>query len=577
MAICVLHFIFLLYFFSPAISTPDAQGYFTQGKIIAKYGHTYFTPQNNLQYIGPHWHSLDEQRYFATFPPGFPCLIAIAYKLFGANSTFLINLILASVSLLIFFFLCRNWLSDNWSLAATFFLAINPFYNEHALFGDSHTSLIFFFLLALLFLIKTIRTNNPIYPAPQEAVPVKTGINGNGFPVGFFPNATPVKAWCGVYGILSGIAIGIVPTIRYAEFALCFIFGCYILWLSLARKISIKTFISVVIGVLIPLLPLGIHNQIAFGKFWATGYGFSSAPASFGFNYLIEHFMPFLIMLVTAGMGILLPLSIIGFVNLLRKSDTRWTTAYLLSSTIILTLLYMAYSWPPDPQSMRFLLPTFPIYTIAAVYFMSRLSKNYRIALLSIAILVSLPWGVLGFLRAVTPLHMQNSVLENITKAVEKNISEKSIIMTSEGICQNLDVYDKWKLIDISILSKADTTHDERPMKPIRNEYASRLYDSLSGYEFKDQLLKDLNQWSSGKIFLIAYESDIKTMKNIIGNRFTFDKKALIETANFDLPVRKDFTHHNKNLEPGHPGGPNHIFDFEIRKEPLVIVESTIK
>jgi len=152
LALCIFHFIFLLYFFSPAISTPDAQGYFTQGKLIAKYGHSYFTPQNNLQYIGPHWHSQDGQKYYTTFPPGFPFLIAIIYKLFGANPTFLINLILASIGLLIFFFLSKNWLSNNWALAATFFLAINPFYNEHALFGDSHTSLIFFFLLGLLFI-----------------------------------------------------------------------------------------------------------------------------------------------------------------------------------------------------------------------------------------------------------------------------------------------------------------------------------------------------------------------------------------------------------------------------------------
>ncbi|MEW6558427.1 MAG: glycosyltransferase family 39 protein [Elusimicrobiota bacterium] len=417
LALCIFHFIFLLYFFSPAISTPDAQGYFAQGKIIAKYSHSYFIPQNNLQYIGPHWHSADEQKYFTTFPLGFPCLIAIIYRLFGANSTFLINPILASISLLVFFFLCKNWLSNNWSLVAAFFLAINPFYNEHALWGGSHISLIFFFLLALLLLIKTI------YPV------------------------RPLVSY-GVYGISAGIAIGIVPTIRYAEFVLCFSFGCYILWLFFSREISKRTFISIVLGILIPLLPLAIRNQIAFGKFWVTGYGFSNAPAAlFGFNYLIEHFIPFLVKLVTDGMGILFPLSIIGFVILLKNSETRSTTVYLLSSTVALTLLYMAYYWPTDPQSMRFLLPTFPIYTLAAVYFINQLSKNYRIALLSITTLVSLSWGVSGSLRAVKPLHMRNSILENITDAIEKNIKDGSIIITYEGICQNLDLKNGYKFI----------------------------------------------------------------------------------------------------------------------------------
>lgn len=543
-ALCIFHFIFLLHFFSPAVSTPDAQGYFAQGKIIAKYGHSYFTPQNNLQYLGPHWYSLDGQKYFTTFPPGFPCLIAVAYKLFGVNSVFLINLILASLSLAVFFFLCKNWLSNNWSLAAAFFLAINPFYNEHALFGDSHISLIFFFLMALLFLLKTIKTRNFIY------------------------------------GILAGLAIGIVPAIRYAEFALFFVFGGYILWLFLAGKISAKTLVSIVIGALMPLFTLAMHNQMAFGKFWATGYGSSTISASFGFNYLIEHFVPFLAMLVTNGMGILFPLSIIGFIILLKNTATRPITVYLLSSTVILTLLYMGYMWPPDPQSMRLLLPTFPIYTLAAVYFIGSLRKKYKIAILSIVILVSLPWGVLGSLRAVKPLDLRNSVLQNITEIIENNIKEGSIIITNEGICQNLDVYDKWKLIDISILSKSDTTLNQRPMKPIRNKFASKLYAPLSGCAFKDQVIEDLHQWSRNKIYLISYENDVEILKDLIGDRFAIDTKALIEMADFDLPVmpvRKELTHNNKAQIPDYPVGPNYIFDFEIRKGALAIVELTIK
>ncbi len=37
------------------------------------------------------------------------------------------------------------------------------------------------------------------YPAPQKAPFVKTGMKGNGFPAGLFPQATSLKAWRGVY------------------------------------------------------------------------------------------------------------------------------------------------------------------------------------------------------------------------------------------------------------------------------------------------------------------------------------------------------------------------------------------
>ena len=144
--ITLTHFLFLIYLFSPAISTPDAQGYFSQGKLIATKAQTYLEPENNLQYIGPHWHSSDNEKYFTTFPPGFPLLIAVIYKFFGAKATLWINPVLASFSIIIFFFLSKHWLSNSWALLATFLFSLNPFFNEHALFGDSHISVIFFLL-----------------------------------------------------------------------------------------------------------------------------------------------------------------------------------------------------------------------------------------------------------------------------------------------------------------------------------------------------------------------------------------------------------------------------------------------
>ncbi|RKY86534.1 hypothetical protein DRP98_00140 [candidate division KSB1 bacterium] len=542
--LCVFHFLFLLKFFAPAISTPDAQGYFTQGRIIATHGQTFFTPQNNVQYIGSHWYSQDGQKYYTTFPPGFPCLIAIAYKLFGAKSTFLVNPILASVSLLIFFFLCKNWLSNSWSLVAVFLLAINPFYNEHALFGDSHTSVVFFFLVALLFLMKAIKTDN----------------------------------W--IYGIISGLAIGVVPAIRYAEFVLCIVFSGYIFWQFHAKQLSLRTCVSSIVGIVIVLTPLAVRNQIAFGKFWITGYSQLNTQALFGFNYLIEHFIPFIMLLVTAGMGILFLFSIGGFVRLLKDPNTKSIGIYFLLSISILILTYMAYFWPPDPQTMRFLLPTFPIYTIAAVYFISQLKGKYQIVYLSIALLVSLPWGVSGSLRAVKSLKARNSVLANITRYIERKIKAGNIIITYEGICQNLDLLGKWKLIDMSILAKADPLMGQRPMKPMRNEYASKVYDSLHGDEFKKQLIKDLSQWSAKRIFLIAYESEIGMLSKLIDDRLNVEKKWSIEMS--DFPVLEFIFERRVRTMPDRPRanrpdvtGPNRIFDFEIRKEPLIIVELT--
>jgi len=130
----IIHFVFLLAHFEPAISTPDAQGYFAQAKLIAKEGKTYLEPESILQYIGPHWLHTSENRYFTTFPPGFPAILAVIYEIFGPKATLLVNPLMVSLSLLGLFLVCRLWIGEGWALLAAALMAVNPFANEHALF-----------------------------------------------------------------------------------------------------------------------------------------------------------------------------------------------------------------------------------------------------------------------------------------------------------------------------------------------------------------------------------------------------------------------------------------------------------
>ena len=102
--IMLVYFIFLMLFFEPAISTPDAQGYFTQAKLIAKEGKTYLETDSFLEYIGPHWSSVNTDRYYTTFPPGFPAILSVVYKTLGIDATLLVNPIMAAYLCLDYFF-----------------------------------------------------------------------------------------------------------------------------------------------------------------------------------------------------------------------------------------------------------------------------------------------------------------------------------------------------------------------------------------------------------------------------------------------------------------------------------------
>lgn len=387
------HFLFLLYFFEPAYTTPDANGYFVQARLIAENGKTSFKPESILQYIGPHWYSLDHKNYYATHPCGFPFLLALVIKICGFNAGFYTNPILASLSIFIFFFVCRFYLSKRWSLIAAGIMALNPFANEHALFGDSHTSLIFFLLLGLLLLQNSIRRHNHLQ------------------------------------GLLAGICLGIIPTIRYADSLFVPAVFLYTLLLLKDRRIRVSTLTLFAIGISIPLLVLAIRNQIAFGSFLRTGYSLSKIPAHFGFNYLTKNFIPFIIMLVFKGAGLM---SILGIIGIYRLTKTEHKNEAILFALLIVpvTLLYMAYSWTADPQSMRFLLPTFFIYTLGGIWFLSQL-KNERIKriLTYATLIVSIFWGSFGSIMPLMSLKERGKPLAEIYKKIKISVPEQSFLI----------------------------------------------------------------------------------------------------------------------------------------------------
>jgi len=341
----VIHFVFLLAYFEPTISTPDAQGYFAQAKLIAKEGKTYLKPESILQYIGPHWLHTSENRYFTTFPPGFPAILAVIYKVFGPKATLVVNPLMASLSLLGLFLVCRLWIGKGWALLAAALMAVNPFANEHALFGDSHTSVIFFLIWALFFLAQWIKTDSP---------------------------------W---WAVSTGLFVGIIPTIRYSEVLFCLAFGIFALFHLQRDKISWRSLVAGVIGAAIPIGALCIRNQTAFGAFWKTGYGLSNGLAHFGWNYFTSYALTYLQMLTIEGCFLIFGLGLIGIIILCTRRNTWKQGALFVMLVVPITLLYMSYCWKPDPQSMRFLMPTFYIYTIAGVWLLKLITRNhYRLA-----------------------------------------------------------------------------------------------------------------------------------------------------------------------------------------------------
>jgi hypothetical protein len=129
---------FLSHYYAPAISHPDANGYWAQGTLIAETGRATFRPESPLQYIGMHWLLTDSGLYVCRYPPGLPLAVALVSRLFGPEASVLLNPILALATLLGVFFLTRSLVGPGWGVLAALTLALNPVFNVHALNSISH-------------------------------------------------------------------------------------------------------------------------------------------------------------------------------------------------------------------------------------------------------------------------------------------------------------------------------------------------------------------------------------------------------------------------------------------------------
>jgi hypothetical protein len=106
--------VFLARHYAPAISHPDANGYWAQGTLIAQTGHASFRPESPVQYIGMHWLLTDSGLYASRYPPGLAMGVALISRVFGPEASVLLNPVLA--------------------------VAATPVFNEHALASISHMS-----------------------------------------------------------------------------------------------------------------------------------------------------------------------------------------------------------------------------------------------------------------------------------------------------------------------------------------------------------------------------------------------------------------------------------------------------
>ena len=563
-ALVVGHFLFLMCFFEPAISTPDANSYFSQAKLIARTGRTCIETESPLQYVGVHWNHVGNNRYYCTHAPGLPLLMAPVYKVFGPGATVAMNPIFAPLSLLGLFLLCRMWVGEGWALLAAALMAVNPFLNEHAHFGDAHSAVCFFFIWGLLFAARWV----------EEA-----------------------RIW---EAFAAGVFFGIIPTIRYADVFYLPAIAIFVflhvrrdrrLWGGLAAG---------VIGLAIPLSWLCIRNQLAFGAFWRTRYSAAfDTKGFFGWRYLLEYAVPYLRMLLSDGCGLVFGLGVLGIAMLCARRSMRKRGALFAMLVVPVTIVYMSYFWGPDRQSMRYLIPTFYIYTIAGVWVLRELSGIDRRSACAgsvVVLIVTALWGLPPSVMSMRVLAKQNGALVRVTSVVEKCVEPGSLLVANDMINQHLDFVGAWRLVDGGMLPFFRGGRPQRPQIPgmrageggvpeppeeamvpempfadrrtlvetlggPKNVQAIERYRGLPAEELFDAFSRDIRDWagSERRVYLLVIEGQIAEFERRL--------PAGDELATIERIERLG----NGGPKGRRPDGP--MLDLGPDREPLVVVE----
>ena len=254
------------------------------------------------------------------------------------------------------------------------------------------------------------------------------------------------------------------------------------------------------------------YHQFAFGAFWRTGYSLTHEQTGFGLKYFLRSAVPYIQNLQGQGAGLLFGLGLVGMATLCTRRPTCRHGLLLVTLVVPVTLLYMSYYWAPGGRAagtMRFLLPTFFLYTLAAVWLLrmlSHLSPRAALTAALVILVVHTAWGLPESLRTLDRQQKPAAVLASVTDLIRRHVAPGNLIIADRLIQQHLDSAGTWRLVDettmrpgtVRFLTRRLRNADGRP-SPIQVEKLERRlerYRGLTPTQRVHRFATDLWNWA---------------------------------------------------------------------------------
>lgn len=421
LGLTVLHFVWLTTHLAPAIMSPDANGYVVQARLIAEEGRTSFATASPVQFVGMHWLETKDGTFHSRYPAGLPLIFAAAWKIGGLNAALFVNPLLASATVWLTFLLARRFVCGRLALLAALVVAIVPTANQHALDADAHVAAAFFLTAGVLALLRFEETR------------------------GIGP------------GLLAGLMLGVIPSVRYPEAIVGVTIAGWLLW----RIRPVTRVWPAVVGAALPLGALLAHNAAAYGAFWKTGYALTKEQTGFGLGYFASHALPYLQALSGQGLALMFAFGVAGLAALAVYPSRRSEGMLFAGLVVPLVLLYMAYYFGGGGiggagGNLRFLVPTFPFFAVAGTWLLARLIEQLGNAGRAAAAVVIGVQAIMGLAASTDILSRAKTSLGAAARArelAEREIPDGSVVIVDRQLAESLDATGRWKLVEETMVA----------------------------------------------------------------------------------------------------------------------------
>jgi len=218
--------------------------------------------------------------------------------------------------------------------------------------------------------------------------------------------------------------------------------------------------LAAVCGAALPIGALLVHNAATFGHPLRTAYmltGEQQLGSGFHLDFFLEKWGPFARGLMSSGAGVFFALGVAGCVTMLTRRETRGVALLLAGVIAPITLIYTAYYWGGgDPiLGLRFLIPTFALYVLPALWLIGKLPSEQGVARTAAAVLLGLQ-AVLWAPVMIEQRGQDHARLERAHAALvflEEHVPAGSLLLVDAPLGESLQFYPWWTLLDGQVAS----------------------------------------------------------------------------------------------------------------------------